>query len=126
MPRPKGSGQFGPVRSLRLPHDLDQWFEQRMREEAERPASDILLQAVHGGLRLRSGYMRRQRMTLASLAASQDSVRYESYLRALADSFGSGYVSHMEAWLVADGVSLPDAPMPSATTSSRSPERAMR
>jgi hypothetical protein len=104
MPRPKGSGRFGPVRSLRLPRDLDLWFEQRLRDEAARPASDILLEAVHGGLRLRDGYMRRQRHALGLLIAANDRARYESYVRALADSFGSGYVTHLEAWLRADGM----------------------
>ncbi|MGA8098302.1 MAG: hypothetical protein WB810_06550, partial [Candidatus Cybelea sp.] len=64
MARPKGSAKLGPVRSLRLPLDLDHWFEQRLRDEIERPASDILLEALHGGLRLQSGYMNRHRQTL--------------------------------------------------------------
>jgi hypothetical protein len=104
MPRPKGSGKFGPVRSLRLPFELDEWFERRLREDAERPASDILLEAVHGGLRLEPGYMRRHRRTLGALAAANDAKGYDSYVRALTDSFGSGYVKHLEAWLLADGI----------------------
>jgi hypothetical protein len=104
MPRPKGSGKFGPVRSLRLPLELDEWFERRLREDAERPASDILLEAVHGGLRLAPGYMRRHRGTLGALAAANDATGYDSYVRALTDSFGSGYVKHLEAWLLADGI----------------------
>lgn len=110
MPRPKGSGRFGPVRSLRLPFALDEWFEQRLREEATRPASDILLEAVHGGLRLAPGYMNRQHHSLTALAAANDRSRYESYVRALTDSFGSAYVSHLEAWLAADGILPFDAP----------------
>jgi len=104
MPRPKGSGKLGPVRSLRLPFELDEWFEQRLRDDAARPASDILLDAVHGGLRLQRGYMVRQHLALSAFAAANDRVRYESYVRALADSFGSTYVKHLEAWLVADGI----------------------
>jgi hypothetical protein len=104
MPRAKGSGKFGPVRSLRLPLELDRWFERRLREDAVRPASDILLEAVHGGLRLQSGYMRRQYDSLAALVAANDLRRYETYIRALDDAFGSGYVKHLETWLHSDGV----------------------
>ena len=104
MARPKGSGRFGPVRSLRLPLELDEWFEQRLRDDAAQPASEILLEAVHGGLRLQAGYMSRQHRALGALALANDRARYESYLRALADSFGSTYVRHLEAWLLADGI----------------------
>ena len=97
MARPKGSGRFGPVRSLRLPLDLDRWFEQRLRDEAARPASDILLEAVHSGLRLQAGYMPRQRRALGELISANDRAAYDSYVRALADSFGSAYVRHLEA-----------------------------
>lgn len=103
MPRPKGSGKLGPVRSLRLPLELDDWFEQRLRDDGARPASDILLEAVHGGLRLQPGYMTRQHRALGELIRAGDRVRYDSYVRALADSFGSAYVNHVEAWLFADG-----------------------
>jgi hypothetical protein len=103
MPRRKGSGRLGPVRSLRLPADLDRWFEVRLRSEPRRPASDILIEAVHGGLRLRPGYMRRHYLTLAAFVCANDFERYQSYLRALADSFGDSYVQHIEAWLNADG-----------------------
>ncbi len=104
MARPKGSGRFGPVRSLRLPLEIDEWFEQRLRDDAARSASDILLEAVHGGLRLQAGYMSRQYRTVASLVLANDRARYDSYMRALADSFGSAYVRHLEAWLRADGI----------------------
>lgn len=104
MSRPKGSGKLGPVRSLRLPLELDEWFEQRLRDDAARSASDILLDAVHGGLRLQPGYMGRQHLALSAFAAANDRVRYESYVGALADSFGSAYVKHLEAWLVDDGL----------------------
>lgn len=98
------------MRSLRLPVELDRWFERRLREDAARPASDILLEAVHGGLRLQPGYMHRQYDSLAALAAANDLRRYETYVRALDDAFGSGYVKHLEAWLRSDGV------LPFATT----------
>jgi hypothetical protein len=104
MPRLKGSGKLGAVRSLRLPLELDEWFERRLREDAGRSASDVLLEAVHGGLRLQPGYMWRQRVTLTSLVAAGERKLYDSYLCALADSFGSAYVKHIEAWLLADGV----------------------
>jgi hypothetical protein len=104
MPRAKGSGKFGPVRSLRLPLELDRWFESRLREDALRPASDMLLEAVHGGLRLQPGYMRRQYSSLAALVSGNDLRRYETYVRALNDTFGSGYVKHLEAWLRSEGV----------------------
>lgn len=92
------------MRSLRLPLDLDEWFERRLREDPARPASDILLEAVHGGLRLARGYMTRQHAALRELAATNDGAGYASYVRALTDSFGSAYVAHLEAWLAADGL----------------------
>ncbi len=104
MPRLKGSAKLGQVRSLRLPLELDEWFERRLREDARRSASDVLLEAVHGGLRLQPGYMWRQRVTLTSLAAAGERKLYDSYLGALADTFGSAYVKHIEAWLQADGI----------------------
>jgi hypothetical protein len=121
MARPKGSGKFGPVRSLRLPRDLDGWFEERLRMERDRAASDILLEAVHGGLRLQRGYMRRQRAALAALIEAGDREGYQSYLHALADSFGSAYVRHIEAWLAADGLSTPGYTLLSSPASSIPP-----
>jgi hypothetical protein len=117
MPRPKGSATLGPVRSLRLPLDLDRWFEQRLRDESARPASDILLEAVHGGLRLRSGYMNRHRQAMAAFVAASDRSGYESYVRALTDSFGIPYVKHLEAWLLADGVLPLDSALNASDTS---------
>jgi hypothetical protein len=106
MSRPKGSGKFGPVRSLRLPLELDDWFEQRLRDDALRSASDILLEAVHGGLRLQPGYMTRHHRVLSALAAADDRAGYESYVAALTDSFGSAYVKHLEAWMAAEGTAV--------------------
>jgi len=119
VPRPKGSGRLGPVRSLRLPLELDAWFEQRLRDDFARPASDILLEAVHGGLRLEAGYMRRQHAALAALASVGDDAGYESYVRALADSFGGAYVKHLEAWLLADGIRPPSMQASTAQTAPR-------
>jgi hypothetical protein len=123
MARPRGSGKFGPVRSLRLPHDLDCWFEERLRVERDRAASVILLEAIHGGLRLQRGYMRRQRDALAALIEARDRAGYESYCRALADSFGSAYVRHVEAWLASDGLVAPGYTLPSSPASSIPPIR---
>lgn len=117
MSRTKGSGKYGPVRSLRLPLELDEWFERRLRDDAARSASDILLEAVHGGLRLQKGYMLRQYRALAEFVAADDRPGYESYARALADAFGNGHVSHLEAWLQADGIQLPSMPTTLARTS---------
>jgi hypothetical protein len=121
MARPRGSGKFGPVRSLRLPHDLDRWFEERLCAEPDRAASEMLLEAIHGGLRLQPGYMRRQRIALAELIAARNRAGYESYRRALADSFGNVYLQHVEAWLAADGVLPPDYTLPSNPASSIPP-----
>lgn len=74
-----------------------------MRDDARRSASDILLEAVHGGLRLQPGYMTRQYRAMRELVAGGQTEAYESYARALADSFGRAHVAHLEAWLRADG-----------------------
>ncbi len=87
MPRPKRSAKLGQVRSLRLPLELDERFERRLRADASRCASDVLLEAVHGGLRLQPGYMWRQRVTLTSLLTAGEWKLYESYLAALGDTF---------------------------------------
>ncbi len=87
MPRPERSAKLGQVRSLRLPLELDERFERRLRADASRCASDVLLEAVHGGLRLQPGYMWRQRVTLTSLLTAGEWKLYESYLAALGDTF---------------------------------------
>lgn len=109
MPRLRGSGKLGTVRSLRLPLPLDRWFEQRLCEERDRSASDLLVEAVHGGLRLRPGYMIRHRRTLEQQIRNGDRTLYETYVAALDDAFGEAYIQHIQAWLRADGVSIPDA-----------------
>jgi len=104
MPRVKGSGQLGPVRSLRLPLGVDRWFEERLREEADVPASELLLRLIHSGLRLRAGYMRRHYERLRRIEDAGDASMREGYLAALYDAFGELYVAHLVSWLAADDV----------------------
>ncbi|MDP9024970.1 MAG: hypothetical protein M3N13_06345 [Candidatus Eremiobacteraeota bacterium] len=99
MPRIKGSGALGPVRSLRLPRSIDRWFEERLRDDPQRPASDVLLILLHGGLRLQRGYMARQRAEIGRLIDSGDRIRLETYMQALRDSFSDEYVAHLEDWV---------------------------
>lgn len=94
------------MRSLRLPHQLDAWFEDRLREHPRRSASALLLELLHGGLRLHHGYMQAQYRTLARLVEHNDQDGYETYLRALLDTFGPQYVEHLKKWLRADGLFL--------------------
>ena len=64
MSRQKGSGSMGPTRSMRLPRALDTWFEERLARHLERSPSEVLVALVHGGLRLREGYMAIHRRVL--------------------------------------------------------------
>jgi len=98
---------LGPTRSLRLPAPLDRWFEERLMLEASRPASDLLVELIYGGLRLRQGYMAVHRRSLERLLFQGDVSAYKTYMRCLFDTFGRGYVEHLEAWLRADGVISP-------------------
>ena len=43
----------GPTRSVRLPAALDRWFTERLSLDKLRSASDLLLELILGGLRLR-------------------------------------------------------------------------
>ncbi len=95
---------MGPTRSLRLPRALDRWFEERLTLHRERSASEILVTLVHGGLRLREGYMAIHRRVLEHYVASGQSDVYAAYRRCLLDTFGSEYVDHLERWLADDGV----------------------
>lgn len=106
MPRVKGSGLLGIVRSLRLPLALDAWFEKRLCQEPQRSASDMLLELVHGGLRLRRGYMERHRTALEAYGARGDERGYNDYRLALEQTFDSTYVENLERWLQADGAVL--------------------
>ena len=104
MGRIKGSGAAGPTRSTRLPHALDAWFEERLARTPERSASDILVELVHGGLRLREGYMAVHRRVLEHYIVSDQTDVYAIYGRCLIDTFGMTYFDHLEKWLAADGL----------------------
>ena len=103
MPRPRGTAT-GATRSLRLPAALDDWFEARMSAHPHRSASELLVELIHGGLRLCDAYMSIHRYALEARATSP--YDYAAYRACLSDTFGSEYVSHVEKWLVADGVTL--------------------
>jgi hypothetical protein len=107
MPRPKGSATTGPTRSTRLPGPLDEWFQQRLDARRELSPSELLVTLIHGGLRLRDGYMAIHRRTLEDFIAAGQTERFETYLRCLLDTFGRDYVEHLRRWLEADGFTLP-------------------
>ena len=76
MGRVKGSGSMGPTRSTRLPAALDEWLESRLMLHRDKSVSEILLELIHGGLRLREGYMAIHRRVLeARLAERSRGVR---------------------------------------------------
>lgn len=107
MPRSKGSGAAGPTRSVRLPNALDRWLCERLAQHPEQSPSEVLVSLVHGGLRLRDGYMAVHRRELEFYALAANASAYRTYLRCLADTFGPAYVEHLERWLGADGVAGP-------------------
>jgi hypothetical protein len=75
-----------------------------MQAHPHRSASDLLVELVHGGLRLRDGYMSIHRYALeARIAAPQ---AYAEYRACLNDTFGPEYVEHLERWLEADGIAV--------------------
>ncbi|HTW83486.1 MAG TPA: hypothetical protein VMD91_05380 [Candidatus Sulfotelmatobacter sp.] len=96
-------GKMGPTRSTRLPAELDAWLESRLLVHRDRSVSEILLELIHGGLRLREGYMAVHRRVLEDLAAGEPA-RYQTYRGCLLDTFGPAYVAHLDRWLEADGV----------------------
>ncbi len=96
---------MGPTRSMRLPRALDRWFEDRLERHPERSASELLVALLHGGLRLREGYMAIHRRVLEHYVLSGQNDVYGAYMRCLTDTFGPEYVEHLERWLEADGVS---------------------
>lgn len=104
MSRQKGSGLAGPTRSVRLPRALDEWFLERLERHAERSPSELLVSLVHGGLRLRDGYMLVHRRMLEHYVLSGQDDVYTAYTRCLTDTFGPEYVQHLERWLEADGI----------------------
>jgi hypothetical protein len=107
MAREKGSGKLGPTRSLRLPHAIDRWFVERLELKPELSPSDVLLQLIYGGLRLRDGYMAIHRRALERFAAAADYECYGLYRACLTDTFSTGYVEHLEKWMAADGITPP-------------------
>jgi hypothetical protein len=106
--RSRGSST-GATRSMRLPLVLDEWVETRMRAHPQRSASELLVELVHGGLRLRDGYMSIHRYALEGRAA--DPAAYAEYRTCLGDTFGPDYVEHLERWLEAEGI-RPAEPLP--------------
>jgi hypothetical protein len=94
---------MGPTRSTRLPAAIDAWLESRLMLHRDRSVSEILLQLIHGGLRLRDGYMAIHRRVLEERLAG-DPVAYEAYRACLLDTFGADYLEHLDRWLEADGL----------------------
>ncbi len=95
---------MGPTRSARLPEALDSWFEERLRLRPESSSSEVLVSLIHGGLRLREGYMPIHRRALEHYVRSGHQEYYLTYVRCLLDTFGQQYVDHLERWLEADGI----------------------
>jgi len=94
----------GATRSLRLPVPLDDWLETRMRAHPHRSTSEVLVELIHGGLRLRDGYMSIHRYALEARVATPGA--YAEYRAALLDTFGREYVEHLERWLEAEGIAV--------------------
>ena len=103
MPRTRASA-MGPVRSVRLPRALDTWLEARLAAHPHRSVSDLLVELVHGGLRLRDAYMSIHRYGLEARVGRPEA--YAIYRACLLDTFGEPYVEHLERWLEAEGVTL--------------------
>ena len=95
---------MGPSRSMRLPLALDRWFGERLGRHPERSSSELLVALVHGGLRLREGYMAIHRRELERCLSTNRGEAYDAYVRCLLDTFGPEYVRHLESWLDADRV----------------------
>lgn len=100
---------MGPTRSMRLPQALDEWFAERLTRHPERSPSAILVQLVHGGLRLREGYMEIHRRVLEQYLASGATDTYAAYVQCLLDTFGSEYVAHLNDWIAAERTTRPVA-----------------
>jgi len=100
---------MGPTRCVRLPRALDEWFGERLERHRERSPSEMLVQLIHGGLRLREGYMAIHRRVLEQHATSGETEAYAAYVRCLTDTFSAEYVAHLENWLAAEQVARPAA-----------------
>jgi hypothetical protein len=109
MARARGSGSMGPTRSTRLPRPLDEWFTERLERHSERSPSEFLVQLIHGGLRLREGYMAIHRRVLEQHLSAGETELYAAYVRCLNDTFGKEYVAHLEDWLASEGGGQPVA-----------------
>jgi hypothetical protein len=97
---------MGPTRSTRLPAAIDAWLESRLVLHRDRSVSEILLELIHGGLRLREGYMAIHRRVLEERLAG-DPLAYDAYRACLLDTFGPQYLEHLDRWLEADGIVRP-------------------
>jgi len=97
---------MGPTRSMRLPRTLDEWFAERLERHPERSPSEMLVQLIHGGLRLREGYMAIHRRVLEQYVSSGESDHYAAYVRCLTDTFGPEYVSHLGIGSPPSGLAL--------------------
>ena len=93
---------MGPTRSTRLPRALDDWFVERLARYSERSPSEMLVQLIHGGLRLREGYMAIHRRALEQHRSAGEGDGYAAYVDCLTDTFGAEYVAHLETWLASD------------------------
>jgi hypothetical protein len=100
---------MGPTRSMRLPRALDEWFTERLQRHSERSPSELLVQLIHGGLRLREGYMAIHRRVLEQHLMAGETEQYAVYVRCLTDTFGREYVDHLENWLNSELASAPPA-----------------
>jgi hypothetical protein len=100
---------MGPTRSTRLPRPLDEWFAARLAVRTELAPSDLLVALIHGGLRLREGYMAIHRRELEHYVATSPA-QVATYLQCLLDTFGPDYVDHLKRWIAADGIDLGATP----------------
>jgi hypothetical protein len=107
MARRKGTATTGPTRSTRLPGPLDEWFQQRLDARRELSPSELLVTLIHGGLRLRDGYMAIHRRTLEEYVSAGQTASFDAYVGCLLDTFGREYVEHLRRWLEADGFAPP-------------------
>ena len=107
MGRQKGSGSMGPTRSTRLPRSLDEWFGSRLALKPEASPSELLVSLIHGGLRLREGYMAIHRRQLEHYASKGLNDELSTYFVCLLDTFGPEYVDHLKRWIAADGIIVP-------------------
>ena len=89
---------------MRLPRAIEAWFTQKLFHDPNRSSSDLLVMLIHGGLRLREGYMTNHYQSLKSLIGKRSVEAYNNYIVCLNDTFGPEYVEHLESWLVTDGI----------------------